>query len=277
MKGAIYAADYVTTVSPTYASELQYAFYAHGLEGVVAANYGKISGILNGIDTDVYNPQKDTTIAASFSPDDLSGKAKCKAELQKRLGLNQDPDVPIVAIVSRLAGHKGFELITSQFNRLMEQNIQFVLLGTGEWGYEQFFRDAANRYPGRVSSNLMYSANLSSAIYAGADIYLMPSISEPCGLSQMIAMRYGTIPVVRETGGLRDSVTPYSAEHPDGRGFTFANINGDEMLAAVGQAVELYTQKPEEWQKLMTQDMQIDFSWNVSAGAYEAIYQKIVG
>ncbi len=277
MKGAIYASDYVTTVSPTYAEELQYAFYAHGLEGVVTANYNKMAGILNGINTEVYNSQLDNTIAANFSAEDLSGKAVCKAELQNRLGLNPSPDTPIVAIVSRLAGHKGFELITSQFNRLMEQDIQFVLLGTGEWGYEQFFRDAANRYPGRVSANLMYNAGLSNAIYAGADIYLMPSIAEPCGLSQMIAMRYGTIPVVRETGGLKDSVGNYDpVENPDGRGFTFPDINGDELIDAVSRAVALYQDKA-AWQALMKKDMQIDFSWNVSAGAYEEIYKKITG
>lgn len=275
MKGAIYAADYVTTVSPTYASELQYAFYAHGLEGVVAANYNKVAGILNGIDTQVYNAQLDKGIAKNFSAQDLSGKAACKAELQSRLNLKIDPDVPIVAIVSRLAGHKGFELITSQFGRLMEQDIQFVLLGTGEWGYEQFFREAQNKYPGRVSASLMYNAGLSSAIYAGADIYLMPSIAEPCGLSQMIAMRYGTIPVVRETGGLKDSVGNYDPEtNPTGRGFTFPDINGDELIGAVARAVELYQDK-EAWQTLMRQDMEVDFSWNVSAGAYEEIYKKI--
>ncbi len=278
MKGAIYSADYVTTVSPTYANELQYAFYAHGLEGVVAANYKKVAGILNGIDTQVYNAELDPSIAQNFSAEDLSGKAACKAELQKRLNLNADPEVPIVAIVSRLAGHKGFELITSQFHKLMDLNIQFVLLGTGEWGYEQFFREAANRYPGRVSANLMYNAALSSAIYAGADLYLMPSIAEPCGLSQMIAMRYGTIPVVRETGGLKDSVGNYDPENnPAGRGFTFANINGDDMVSAVARAVKLYSEDKPQWEALMKKDMQVDFSWNVSAGAYEDIYKQLLG
>ena len=275
MKGAIQSADYVTTVSPTYSEELQYAFYAHGLEGVVAANYGKIDGILNGIDTQVYNSELDPGIAANFSVDDLSGKAICKAELQNRLHLNIAPDVPIVAIVSRLAGHKGFELLTSQFNRLMNLDIQFVLLGTGEWNYEQFFREAANRYPGRVSANLMYNAKLSNAIYAGSDLYVMPSIAEPCGLSQMIAMRYGTIPIVRETGGLKDSVGNYDpVNNPDGRGFTFPDINGDQLVDAVERAVNLYQDKP-AWQALMKKDMQIDFSWNVSAGAYEQIYSRL--
>ena len=275
MKGAIQSADYVTTVSPTYAEELQYAFYAHGLEGVVAANYSKIDGILNGIDTQVYNSELDQGIAANFSVDDLSGKAICKAELQNRLHLNSAPDVPIVAIVSRLAGHKGFELLTSQFNRLMNLDIQFVLLGTGEWNYEQFFREAANRYPGRVSANLMYNAKLSNAIYAGSDLYVMPSIAEPCGLSQMIAMRYGTIPIVRETGGLKDSVGNYDpVNNPDGRGFTFPDINGDQLVDAVERAVNLYQDKP-AWQALMKKDMQIDFSWNVSAGAYEQIYSRL--
>ncbi len=277
MKGAIYAADYVTTVSPSYAQELKYAFYAHGLEGVVTANYSKVDGILNGIDTQVYNPALDRNIVANFTPEDLTGKALCKAELQSRLGLTPSSTTPIVAIVSRLAGHKGFELITSHFDRLMEQDIQFVLLGTGEWAYEQFFREAANKYPGRVSASLMYNAGLSSAIYAGADIYLMPSVAEPCGLSQMIAMRYGTIPVVRETGGLKDSVGAYDPNaNPSGCGFTFADISGEELIAAVARAVALY-QDQEVWQDLMRRDMQVDFSWNVSAGTYEAIYQKLMG
>ena len=277
MKGAIYAADYVTTVSPTYAEELKYPFYAHGLEGVISDNSHKLRGILNGIDTAAYNPASDHVIRASFTPDDLRGKAACKAALQQQLGLWESPDIPVVACVSRLVGHKGFELITSGFHRMMECNIQFVLLGTGEWGYEQFFRDMQNQYPGRVSANIMYSGSLSSAIYAGADLYLMPSISEPCGLSQMIAMRYGTIPVVRETGGLRDSVFPYNKFTGEGRGFTFAHINTDDMIHVLRQAVDLYTFEKKAWTAMMVRDMETDFSWSRSAESYLEVYSWITG
>jgi starch synthase len=276
MKGAIYASDYVTTVSPTYANELQYSFYAHGLEGVVTDNYYKMAGILNGLDMEVNNPAKDSIIAANFSVDDLSGKAECKAALQKELGLNVDPDVPIIACISRLVGHKGYDLITNVFHRIMEQNVQFVVLGTGEWGFEEFFRNAAKQYPGRVSANIKYAAALSSKIYAGADIMLMPSVAEPCGLTQMIAMRYGTVPVVRLTGGLKDSVPSYNPSTGEGLGFTFGNINADDMLAAINRAVELYFTNKEAWTALMKRGMTTDFSWTKSAADYMAIYEKLL-
>ncbi|MBR1781870.1 MAG: glycogen/starch synthase, partial [Oscillospiraceae bacterium] len=177
MKGAIYASDFVTTVSPNYANELQFSFYAHGLEGVVAENSYKIRGILNGIDVKGNDPATSDAIAANFTVDDLSGKAFCKKSLQERVGLPVKPDVPVIAIISRLAGHKGFELISQAFNGIMDMDVQFILLGTGEWGYEEFFRNAQSWFPGKVSANIMYSAPLSNAIYSGADIYLMPSIA----------------------------------------------------------------------------------------------------
>ncbi len=275
MKGAIYASDYVTTVSPTYARELQYSFYAHGLEGVVADNQYKMQGILNGIDTEAFNPVKDTKIAANFSVDDLSGKAECKAALQKQLGLDVDPDAAIIGSISRLVGHKGYDLVVNAFDRIMQNNVQFVLLGTGEWGFEEFFRNAQARYPGRVSANITYSAPLSSAIYAGADLFLMPSIAEPCGLSQMIALRYGTIPIVRLTGGLRDSVPSYNPETGEGLGFTFANINAEDMLGAVDRALAVYEDK-DAWTALMKKGMQADFSWDKSAAEYLDIYKSIL-
>ncbi len=277
MKGAIYAADYVTTVSPTYAEELQYAFYAHGLEGVVAENYGKISGILNGIDMEGNDPATETGIPANFSPKDLSGKVACKAALQEHLGLAQRPEVPVIACISRLAGHKGFALIREAFSDLMDLDVQFVLLGTGEWEYEEFFRNAQAMYHGKVSASLCYSAPLSAAIYAGADIFLMPSIAEPCGLSQMFAMRRGTVPVVRETGGLRDSVPPCDDETDTGLGFSFSNVDARDMLRALNRAVALYSESPEAWKRLMLRDMQADFSWNRSADAYIKVYEYLVG
>ncbi|MCD8190583.1 MAG: glycogen synthase GlgA [Clostridiales bacterium] len=275
MKGAIYASDYVTTVSPTYANELQYSFYAHGLEGVVTDNYYKMTGILNGLDMEANDPATDTIIAANFSSDDLTGKAECKAALQKELGLNVDPDVPIIACISRLVGHKGYDLITNVFHRIMEQDVQFVVLGTGEWGFEEFFRNAAKQYPGRVSANIKYAAALSTKIYAGADIMLMPSVAEPCGLTQMFAMRFGTVPVVRLTGGLKDSVPSYNPETGEGLGFTFGNINADDMLNAINRAVDLYFSDKDAWTALMKRGMTTDFSWDKSAKEYLSIYEKI--
>ena len=277
MKGAIYAADYVTTVSPTYADELQYPFYAHGLEGVVADNRWKMRGILNGLDVGLYDPASGNGLAAPFTPDDLSGKAACKKALQQAVGLREDPDVPIIACVSRLVKHKGFELVADAIHDIMGMNVQMVVLGTGEWNFEEAFRQAQAQYPGRFAARLQYSAALSTAIYGGADIFLMPSLAEPCGLSQMIAMRYGTIPVVRETGGLRDSVIPYNKFTGEGTGFSFANINAHEMAGVLYEAVSLYHNDKKAWKGLQKNAMSTDFSWNRSAKAYEEIYGWITG
>ncbi len=277
VKGAVNAADYVTTVSPTYAQELQYPFYAHGLEGVIAANRGKLRGILNGIDMKANDPSTRKDLAARFTSRNHKGKAKCKAALQERLGLKVDPNVPIIACISRLVGHKGFELVCQAFRGIMDMEVQFVLLGTGEWGYEQFFRNAQNEYPGRVSANILYDGALSDAIYAGADLFLMPSISEPCGLSQMIAMRYGTVPVVRMTGGLLDSVPAYNPEENTGLGFTFGSVDAGDMLGALYRAVGVYYDDKKAWDQLVTRDMEADFSWDRSAQEYVDVYRTITG
>ncbi len=274
MKGAIYAADYVTTVSPTYAEELQYAFYAHGLEGVIAANQYKMAGILNGIDADLYNPATDTGLEQHFTVNDMSGKAQCKTALQQACGLRVKPEVPIIACVSRLVAHKGFAMVTQMLERIMELDVQVVVLGTGEWHFEQAFRLAEKRYPGRFSAQMMYSSQLSTMIYGGADLFLMPSISEPCGLSQMIAMSYGTVPVVRETGGLRDTVIPHPA--PDATGFTFANASAEDMFWVIKEGVDLYHHNPESWQQLQKIGMETDFSWNNSGKRYSDIYKDIL-
>ena len=276
VKGAIYAADYITTVSPTYAKELQYAFYAHGLEGVIADNYHKFTGILNGIDMEHNNPATDPFLPAPYSAADPSGKAACKAALQEKLGLNVDPDVPIIACISRLVAHKGYELVTAAFPKILEHYVQFVVLGTGDWGIESFFRMAAQEYPGRVSANLMYSAELASQLYAGADLLLMPSISEPCGLSQMIAMRYGTVPIVRLTGGLKDSVPSYNPTTGTGLGFTFGSITPGDLLGAIDRGLEAYETDRPNWTALMKRGMTTDFSWDQSAAAYEKGYQKVM-
>ena len=275
MKGAIYAADYVTTVSPTYAEELQYPFYAHGLEGVISDNRHKLRGILNGIDAALYDPAHDQGLTQNYTADDLSGKAACKAALQRAVGLNEDPNVPIIACISRLVKHKGFELVTSSIHDIMATNAQMVVLGTGDWNFEEAFRQAQAQYPGRFSANIMYSASLSTAIYGGADLFLMPSVSEPCGLSQIIAMRYGTLPVVRETGGLRDTVRPCGVDNATG--FSFADINAHDMVWVIREAVNLYHNDKYTWNALQRAGMTADFSWRSSAEEYLQVYNWITG
>ena len=278
MKGAIMASTYVTTVSPTYAEQLRTPFYAHGLDGTINQQAGKLEGIINGIDVDLYDPAKMTGLAANFNTKTLKkGKAACKAALQQAVGLNVDPNVPVIACVSRLVGHKGFALVTDVLHQIMEQNVQMVVLGTGDWQYEEAFRHAQNQYPGRFSAQLTYSAPLSNQIYAGADMFLMPSISEPCGLSQIIAMRFGTVPIVRETGGLKDTVYPYNKFEGTGRGFTFSNINAGDMLWVIREAIDLYYNNQEAWTALQVEGMKADFSWANSAQQYLNIYRRIVG
>ncbi len=277
MKGAIYASDYVTTVSPTYAEELRYPFYAHGLEGVISDCSSKIRGILNGLDIELYDPSTDTSLAAPFSSEDLSGKAACKTALQQALGLNPDPNVPIVACVSRLVPHKGFELVVSAIHQIMACNLQMVVLGTGNWNFEEAFRQAETQYPGRFAARIQYSAPLSSAIYGGADLFLMPSISEPCGLSQMIAMRYGTLPIVRETGGLKDTVPPYNPITGEGLGFTFSNTTKEDMLGAIYRSMEVYFDHPDAFAAMRKRAMEADFSWTRSALSYLDIYYTVTG
>ena len=278
MKGAIMASSFVTTVSPTYARELRTPFYAHGLDGVINQQSGKLQGILNGIDTQLYDPAANPGLACNYTFKTLDkGKAACKQALQQAVGLQENPDVPIIACVSRLVGHKGFSLVTDALHEMMALNIQMVVLGTGDWQYEEAFRHAQSQYPGRFAAQLTYSAPLSTMIYAGADLFLMPSVSEPCGLSQMIAMRFGTIPVVRETGGLKDTVTPYNKFDGTGRGFTFSNISAGDMLWVLREAVDLYHNNKKAWRGLQKESMSADFSWTNSAKQYLDIYQRILG
>ena len=278
MKGAIMASNFVTTVSPTYAQELRTPFYAHGLDGVINQQSGKLEGILNGIDVDLYDPATNPGLAANFTPRALvKGKNQCKQALQQAVGLQENPDVPIIACVSRLVGHKGFSLVTDSLQEIMGLDVQMVVLGTGDWQYEEAFRHAQSQYPGRFAAQLTYSAPLSTMIYAGADLFLMPSVSEPCGLSQMIAMRFGTIPVVRETGGLKDTVVPYNKFDGTGRGFTFANINAGDMVWVLREAVDLYHSNKKAWRALQREGMTADFSWDNSARQYLDIYQRILG
>lgn len=276
MKGAIMTADRVTTVSETYAQELHYSYFAHGMETCLGYRGADFSGILNGIDTTVFNPAQDKLLAQPYGADTMrEGKAACKAALQREVGLEVRPDVPVLAMVTRLAGHKGIDLLCYILDRLMERDVQFVLVGSGEARFEDALRSAVKRYPGRIAASLRYDGQLANRIYAGADLYLMPSQAEPCGLSQLIAMHYGTVPVVHATGGLRDTVLPYDPATGDGRGFTFQSYNGDDFLAAIDRALALFTGDRAAWDKLAQQDMREDFSWRVPAKAYRALFASL--
>ena len=269
MKGAIECSECFSTVSPTYAEEIKSEYYAHGLQDIIRKNYFKLTGILNGIDVDFYNPMFDSAIAKNFGPETLADKAICKREMQKMLGL-PERDVPVISMITRLVSHKGIELVKSVIANVLEEDVQFVLLGTGDSAYEQFFKDLGSKYPDKTSINITFNGVLSRQIYAGSDIFLMPSISEPCGLSQMIASRYATIPVVRETGGLYDSIKPYGA---GGNGFTFASTNAYDMLFVIHEAIGAYKNKG-EWEKLMKKAATTDFSWLKSADEYKKLYEK---
>lgn len=272
MKGAIECCERFSTVSPTYAQEIKSAQYAHGLQNIVCRNESKLTGILNGIDESSYNPATDKALFANFDADDLQNKAVCKAELQKMLGLPVK-NVPIIAMISRLVAHKGLELVKTVAEDILHEDVQFILLGTGDVAYEEYFKDLGARYEGKVSANIAFNGDLSRKIYAGADIFLMPSVSEPCGLSQMIASRYATIPVVRETGGLYDSIKPYGA---GGNGFTFASCNPYDMLYVIHEAIDAY-KNDEAWQALMKKAATTDFSWTRSAEEYKKLYEATLG
>lgn len=277
LKGAILTADAVNAVSPTYAQELKNPYFAHRMEGILTQCGYKLSGVLNGIDMKLYDPAADPRIAANYTAENISGKAADKAALQKALGLRPEPETPIIAMVSRLVTHKGLDLIREVMGDIMELPVQFVLLGSGDAAYEDFFRHAAERWPERMAIRLGYDEALSMAIYAGADLFLMPSRSEPCGLSQMIAMRYGTVPIVRETGGLKDTVQPYEAWRDAGTGFTFANYSSADMLHVLREAAYLYKDYPDAFARLRRRAMERDFSWNRSAGDYLKIYAAVTG
>ena len=277
MKGAILCADAVNAVSPTYANELKMSYFAHRLENIMRRCEYKLSGVLNGIDMKLYDPATDQRITANYSVDDLDGKNTDKAALQRMMGLREEPHVPIVAIVSRLVSHKGLDLICEVLHDMMELPMQLVILGKGDRKYEEFFHWAAQQYHGRMAVRLDYNEELSMAICAGADLFLMPSKSEPCGLSQMIAMRYGTVPIVRETGGLKDTVQPYEAWRDAGNGFTFANYASSDMLHVIREAVYLYKDYPDAFSRLRKRAMKCDFSWARSARDSLRIYANITG
>ena len=272
MKGAIECCEKFSTVSPSYAGEIKDPYYAHGLDPIIRRNEFKLCGILNGIDPDYYNPATDQSLFKNYDAEHPEAKAVCKEELQRMLNLPVKPEAPIIAMITRLVNHKGLDLVKEVIEQVLRQDVQFVLLGTGDSSYENYFTDLARRYQGKVVSIISFNADLSRKIYSGADIFLMPSKSEPCGLSQMIASRYGTVSVVRETGGLRDSITPYGA---GGNGFTFRDYNAHDMLFVINQALEVYRNQ-DEWQKLVKRAMDTDFSWETSAKYYEGLYASVL-
>ena len=278
MKGAIVAADLVTTVSETYARELMYPYYAHGLDGILTEASWKLTGITNGIDTGVFNPDTDKALPAHYNAENfVEGKAKVKAALQAEVGLPVEPDVPVMAMVTRLAGHKGLDLLCYSARRLLaEENCQLVIVGTGEKQFEAFFKELAAEFPDRVSAQIRFDLGLASRVYAGADIYLMPSKSEPCGLSQMNAMRYGTVPVVHATGGLKDTVPGCDENGQGGLGFTFQSYNADDFLASVKRAIHLYQYNRDGFKALQYTDMTQDFSWNKPAKRYMDLFHQML-
>ncbi len=272
MKGAIETADKITTVSPSYAWEILDPWYSHGLDRALNTKQYKLCGFLNGIDVDGYNPETDPAIPANYSLKDMAGKAKCKQALLEELRL-QDGDEPIIGIVTRFVSHKGIDLIRYVFEDILNLGYKFAILGSGEKIFEDFFKEMAWRHPGRVSVTLGFVPQLARRIYAGADMFLMPSQSEPCGLAQMVAMRYGTLPIVRETGGLRDTVRDGGGEN--GNGFTFKTYNAHDMLGACNRARNAYKDK-EHWKTLQRTAMEGDFSWNTSAELYMGLYRELV-
>ncbi len=273
MKGAIVTADKITTVSPTYAKEILDPYYAHGLDRILKDYEDKLCGIVNGIDTIVYDPAVDEAIFENYSAEDFSPKAVNKAELQKYMGLTQNENTALIGMVTRLVKHKGLDLVKCAFEELCKADVQFVILGSGEWEYETFFYEMSQKYPDKVALKLGFVPDLARKIYAGADIFLMPSQSEPCGLAQMIALRYGTIPVVRETGGLNDTIKDIG--DGSGNGFTFANYDAKDMENTLWRAIDGFKDK-NGWSILVKRAMECDNSWNSSAGAYIGLYKEIV-
>lgn len=272
MLGALHYADAITTVSPTYAGEIQTPEFGEGLDGVLRERSYALQGILNGIDVAAFDPATDKRIAANYTVEDRSGKAVCKAKLQEELGLEVRDDRPLMVMVTRLTRQKGMDLVMYALDRILSGGVQVAVLGTGDRDYEDGLRYFQDKYPGTMAARIEFDPALSQRMYAAADMFLMPSKFEPCGLSQIIAMRYGTLPIVRETGGLKDTVQPYNEFTGEGTGFSFTNFNGDEMGDAVFRAARLFWDNREAWNQLVTQAMSQDFSWTRSADKYLDLY-----
>ncbi len=277
LKGGIVYADRITTVSETYAEEIKMPFYGERLDGLMRARSNCLRGIVNGIDYEVFNPETDPMIEHHYSARTFrKEKIKNKRALQRELGLEQNDSKFMVGIVSRLTDQKGFDLIAHMMDEMCQNDLQIVVLGTGEEKYENMFRHYAWKYQGKVSANIFYSEALSHKIYASCDAFLMPSLFEPCGLSQLMSLRYGTVPIVRETGGLKDTVEPYNEYENTGTGFSFANYNAHEMYFTLQYAMNIYRNRKREWNKIIDRGMAKDFSWNTSARKYEQLYGELL-
>ena len=278
MKAGIVTADKVGTVSKTYAEELRYPYYAHGLSELLASRGDDFCGIVNGINMTLFDPEKNPNLAEHYNAKTLrAGKTANKLALQKTLGLPEDRDTALLVMVTRLAGHKGIDLLCYIAERLLQRRVQLAVLGTGEEKYEWFLSGLQYRFPRQVAAHLEFDADLADLAYAAADLYLMPSKAEPCGLSQLIAMRYGAVPVVNATGGLRDTVTPYDPTTDEGRGFTFQSYNADDFLASIDRALALYYDAPEQFEAIAAADMAVDSSWTLPAKEYLRLYESLCG
>jgi starch synthase len=275
LKGGILTADLITTVSPSYAREILER--GEGLEEALRARKGDLVGVLNGVDYSVWNPETDPLLWANYSETDLSGKAENKRRLREELGLVQEPAAPLVGMVTRLAEQKGLDILIEAFDRMLALGIQFVILGTGDPRYEGFFRQAAARHRGQVAALITFSEEWAHRIEAASDIFLMPSRFEPCGLNQMYSLRYGTVPVVRATGGLADTVVDYDSDPERGNGFSFRDYTPEALLGALGRAVKLYRSDPDSWRELQLRGMRADHSWDKSAREYLALYRRLGG
>ncbi len=278
LKGGLVYADYITTVSDTYAGEIQTDYYGEGLNGLLSARNQSLCGIVNGIDYDAYNPETDTNIAKQYNSKTCKkAKTANKKALQQELGLPQDESKFVISIISRLTDQKGLDLVRYALDRICDDHTQFIVLGTGDPQYENLFRDYAWRMPGKVSANICFNEGFAHRIYAGSDAVLVPSLFEPCGLTQLIALRYGTVPIVRETGGLKDTVQPYNEYEGTGIGFSFANYNGDELLNTINYAKHIYFNCRKEWDQMVVRGIKTDYSWSSSAKKYQDLYNRVLG
>ena len=278
LKGGLAYADYITTVSDTYAREIQTDYYGEGLNGLLSARHFDMQGIVNGIDYSAYNPDTDPKIYANYNAGNFrQRKAINKEKLQSELGLTVDKKKYMIGLISRLTDQKGLDLINYVMDNLVDEFTQLVVIGTGEAKYENMFRHYAWKYPDRVSANICYSDDLAHKLYAAADAFLMPSRFEPCGLTQMISFRYGTVPIVRETGGLKDTVIPFNEYDNTGDGFSFANYDAGEMLRIINYSKQVFFDKKRQWNQMIDRGMAKDFSWNASKFKYEGLYNYLLG
>ncbi|MEH6949262.1 glycogen synthase GlgA [Bacillus sp. JJ634] len=274
LKAGLAFSDYLTTVSPSYAGEIQTGYYGEQLDGFLRKRNNRLQGIINGVDYEVYNPRLDSSLFKPYTT--YAGKMENKRKLQKDLHLPVNDEIPVISMVTRLVEQKGIDLVLRVFHEIMSQHVQLVILGTGDAYYESALRDLAAQYPDKVSVQTYFDEQLSRRIYAGSDLFLMPSQFEPCGIGQLIALRYGTLPIVRETGGLRDTVIPYNEFTNEGNGFSFTNYNAHDMLYTIERAVGLYRFQPKKWQNLAERAMRFDYSWDASSKAYIELYESLV-